>query len=122
VGDLAASLAADGSVLPQVAPVAIQGAEYLGHLIAARLRGEKAERPFVYRDKGSMATIGRHSAVAELPSGLRLGGPIGWIAWLVLHLLMLIGFRNRANVIVNWAWSYVTYDRASRIITGPLEK
>lgn len=63
-----------------------------------------------------MATIGRHDAVAQLPGGIRLSGPLGWFAWLVLHLVMLIGFRNRANVLVNWAWNYVTYDRASRII------
>jgi NADH dehydrogenase len=63
-----------------------------------------------------MATIGRHDAVAQLPGGIRLKGPVGWLAWLVLHLVMLIGFRNRANVLVNWAWNYLTYDRASRII------
>ena len=74
--------------------------------------------PFHYVDKGTMATIGRHAAVADLPAGIRLSGVIGWLAWLVLHLVMLIGVRNRLNVLVNWAWSYVTYDRASRIITN----
>jgi NADH dehydrogenase len=63
-----------------------------------------------------MATIGRHAAVAELPGGRRLSGPIGWVAWLGLHLIMLIGFRNRAKVLVNWAWNYLTYDRGSRVI------
>ena len=72
---------------------------------------------FTYKDKGSMATIGRHDAVAELPNGLRLRGFPGWVAWLGLHLLMLIGFRNRANVLVNWAWNYLTYDRGSRVIS-----
>ena len=121
IGDLAASLAADGSVLPQVAPVAIQGAAYTGKFIIAGMRGEKTG-PFRYKDKGSMATIGRHSAVAELPNGLRFGGPLGWVTWLLLHLVMLIGFRNRANVLLNWGWSYVTFERASRIIvdgSGP---
>ena len=63
-----------------------------------------------------MATIGRHAAVAQLPGGIRLYGPLGWLAWLGLHLVMLIGFRNRVNVLVNWGWNYVTYDRASRLI------
>ena len=73
---------------------------------------------FHYRDKGTMATIGRHDAVAQLPFGIRLSGPLGWLSWLALHLVMLIGFRNRVNVLVNWAWNYVTYDRASRLIVG----
>jgi NADH dehydrogenase len=72
--------------------------------------------PFRYKDKGSMATIGRNAAVAELPNGVKLTGPVGWLAWLGLHLLYLIGFRNRANVLVNWAWNYVTYDRGARLI------
>jgi NADH dehydrogenase len=71
---------------------------------------------FHYRDKGSMATIGRNAAVSELPHGITLTGPIGWLAWLGLHLLYLIGFRNRANVLVNWAWNYLTYDRGARLI------
>jgi NADH dehydrogenase len=63
-----------------------------------------------------MATIGRHAAVAQLPGGVRLRGVAGWLSWLLLHLVMLVGFRNRVNVLVNWAWSYLTYDRASRLI------
>jgi NADH dehydrogenase len=117
VGDLAASPGRDGAPLPQVAPVAIQGARHAAHQIEARLRDERSE-PFHYLDKGSMATIGRHAAVADLPGGVRLSGVVGWMAWLVLHLVMLIGVRNRVNVLVNWAWNYVTYDRASRIITN----
>jgi NADH dehydrogenase len=92
--------------------------------VAANLAGElegRAPEPFRSRDKGSMATIGRHDAVAQLPGGLRFSGPLGWLAWLVLHLVMLIGFRNRANVLVNWAWNYVTYDRGSRLIVGSEE-
>ncbi|HUX41764.1 MAG TPA: NAD(P)/FAD-dependent oxidoreductase [Rectinemataceae bacterium] len=117
VGDLAAALDAKGAPLPQVAPVAIQEAEYTGRLIVARSRGEVLPA-FVYRDKGSMATIGRHSAVTELPNGFRLSGPLGWLGWLFLHLIMLIGFRNKLSVLVNWAWNYATYDRASRIIVA----
>jgi NADH dehydrogenase len=117
VGDLAASPGRDGAPLPQVAPVAIQGARHAARQIMARLRDEPT-RPFHYVDKGSMATIGRHAAVADLPGGIRMSGVVGWLAWLVLHLVMLIGVRNRVNVLVNWAWNYVTYDRASRIITN----
>ncbi len=116
IGDLAATLGPDGAPLPQVAPVAIQGGRHVAEVLAARLRDEAPPEPFLYVDKGSMATIGRHAAVAELPSGRRLSGPIGWAAWLGLHLIMLIGFRNRANVLVNWAWNYLTYDRGNRVI------
>jgi NADH dehydrogenase len=115
VGDVAACPAPGGNSLPGVAQVAIQGGRHAGRMIRAQLDGELTT-PFHYRDKGSMATIGRHDAVAELPGGIRLTGPIGWLAWLGLHLLYLIGFRNRANVLVNWAWNYLTYDRGSRII------
>ncbi len=114
IGDLAASPAPDGP-LPQVAPVAVQGGRHAAAVIAAGLRGEEYG-PFVYRDKGSMATVGRHAAIAQLPNGTTLSGIIGWVAWLVLHLVMLIGYRNRANVLVNWAWNYLTYDRGSRLL------
>ncbi len=117
VGDLAASPGRDGTVLAQVAPVAIQGARLVAGNLAAELAGRDPE-PFRYFDKGTMATIGRHDAVAQLPGGIRFSGPLGWVAWLVLHLVMLIGFRNRMNVMVNWAWNYLTYDRASRLIVG----
>jgi NADH dehydrogenase len=73
-------------------------------------------QPFVYRDKGIMATIGRRSAVTELPFGLALKGTLAWMAWLGLHLFYLLGFRNRASVLLNWAWNYVTYDRGPRLI------
>ena len=116
IGDLAATLGPDDAPLPQVAPVAIQGGRHVAEVLAARLRDEPPPDPFRYIDKGSMATIGRHAAVAELPSGRRLSGPVGWAAWLGLHLIMLIGFRNRANVLVNWAWNYLTYDRGNRVI------
>jgi NADH dehydrogenase len=120
IGDLAAASDGAGGLLPQVAPVAIQAGRRVAANLAAELEGRPA-RPFHYRDKGSMATIGRHDAVAQLPGGLRFSGPLGWVAWLVLHLVMLIGFRNRANVLVNWAWNYVTYDRGSRLIVGTEE-
>jgi NADH dehydrogenase len=115
IGDLAATELDDGSLVPQVAPGAIQGGEHAARVITASIDGSKV-KPFRYRDKGSMATIGRNAAVVELPNGVRVTGFAGWVAWLSLHLLMLIGFRNRANVLVNWAWNYLTYDRGSRLI------
>lgn len=116
IGDLAASPTDDGRPLPQVAAVAIQGGRHVAATIAHRIGTDDDPGPFEYEDKGSMATIGRNAAVTELPSGVRLAGPIGWLAWLGLHLVMLIGFRNRANVLVNWAWNYLTYDRGSRVV------
>ncbi|HEX9260175.1 MAG TPA: NAD(P)/FAD-dependent oxidoreductase [Acidimicrobiales bacterium] len=115
IGDVAASPDGGGGVLPQVAQVAMQGGRHAAAQIAARLDGRPTQ-PFRYHDKGSMATIGRHDAVAELPGGIRLSGFVGWVAWLGLHLLMLVGFRNRASVFMKWAWNYVTYDRVSRLL------
>lgn len=117
VGDLAASPTDSGRPLPQVAPVAIQGGRHVAAVIAARLDNREPDA-FVYNDKGSMATIGRNAAVVEWPNGRTLSGWFGWVAWLGLHLIMLIGFRNRANVLVNWAWNYLTYDRGSRLIVA----
>ena len=105
--------------LPQVAQPAIQGGRYVARQIARRIgTGQGPAAPFRYHDKGSMATIGRHAAVAEFPNGRRLSGPLGWLAWLGLHIVYLMGFRNRANVLLNWAWNYLTYDRAARLLTG----
>src|SRR5690606_32233697 len=75
--------------------------------------------PFSYLDKGAMATIGRRAAVAELPGGIRLTGALAWLAWLGLHLLYLLGVRNRVSVVVNWAWNYLTWDRGPRLILRP---
>jgi NADH:quinone reductase (non-electrogenic) len=115
VGDIAASPGRDGTPLPQVAQPAIQGGKHVAKQILRRRRGLPTE-PLRYFDKGQMATIGRHDAVTEFPNGWRLSGPIGWLSWLGLHLVYLMGFRNRLNVLVNWAWNYVTYDRGSRIL------
>ncbi len=119
IGDLALPPegAFDGPV-PQVAAAAIQGGQHTAKVIEAALTGATVA-PFRYRDKGSMATIGRNAAVVELPRGPKITGFPGWVAWLALHLVMLIGFRNRANVLVNWAWNYLTYDRGSRLIIEP---
>jgi NADH dehydrogenase len=116
IGDMAA-LDQDGATLPMLAPVAIQE----GAHAAAEIRRACTGTPpaaFRYRDKGTMATIGRNAAVAQIGS-LSLSGFIGWLAWLGLHLLQIIGFRNRLFVLINWMWDYFFYDRAVRLITSP---
>jgi NADH dehydrogenase len=101
--------------LPQLAQVAIQSGDHAAEQILRRARGAATE-PFSYRDKGIMATVGRRVAVVELPNGLRLRGGIAWLAWLGLHLVTLLGMRNRLSVLVNWAWNYTTWDRGPRLI------
>ncbi len=114
-GDLA-SLSSDGKPVPGVAPAAKQMGALVAKNILARLSG-KATQAFRYRDYGSLATIGRHSAVAQLPS-LKLSGLLAWWFWLLLHIYFLIGFRSRLIVLINWAWAYFTYGRGARIILG----
>ena len=99
-----------------VAQVAMQMGEHAAMNVQRQLRGEKP-RPFRYRDKGTMATIGRKSAVASI-AGIELTGFSAWIVWLAVHVMQLIGFRNRMVVLVNWAWNYLLYDPGSRRI-GP---
>jgi NADH dehydrogenase len=115
VGDLA-SLEQDGRPIPGVAPAAIQEARHAAQNIIRSLEG-KPRLPFHYRDTGSLATIGRAAAVADL-GRVKLSGWVAWLAWLFVHILFLIGFRNRFAVMFSWAWSYVTYDRGARLITG----
>jgi NADH dehydrogenase len=115
VGDLASSSGRDGQQLPQLAQVAIQGGKRAADNVRRRVEG-KSTRPFRYHNHGIMATVGRRSAIAELPGGLRFRGTLGWLAWLGVHLFFLIGFRNRAVVLLNWAWNYATWDRATRVI------
>ena len=104
--------------LPQLAPVAMQSGKHVARTIVAGLDGRRV-KPFRYLDKGTMATIGRSKAVAELPLHIRLRGRLAWFAWLGLHLLLLAGFRNRLSVFVNWFWNYLTYDRGPRLIIKP---
>jgi NADH:ubiquinone reductase (H+-translocating) len=118
IGDLAAASDRRGRLYPQLAPVAMQQARHVARSIRRRRRGKKTRR-FRYVNKGTMATIGRRSAVAELPGGIRLGGTLGWLSWLGLHLVFLVGFRNRLVVLVNWVWNYFTWDRGNRIIIPP---
>lgn len=110
IGDIALP---PGDQLHQVAQPAIQGGVHVADEIIRSVHGE-ASQPFRYRDKGSMATIGRNQAIAEFPNGWKFHGRLGWAMWLGLHLLYLIGWRNRATTLVNWAWNYLTYDRSAR--------
>ncbi len=116
VGDLAAITGADGRPLPGVAQVAIQSGRHAARNIRLAVAGQPL-RPFRYRDLGNMATIGRASAIADF-GWLRLSGWVAWMAWLFVHILNLIGFRNRLVVMVQWAWAYFSYQRAVRLITG----
>jgi NADH dehydrogenase len=119
IGDTATLAAPGGGTLPGVAPVAKQQGQYVARLLAARSRGDMVG-PFVYRDYGTLATIGRKRAVAQFGK-LKLSGLIAWVLWSVAHIYFLIGFRNRFVVALNWAWSYVTFQRGSRLITGMSE-
>lgn len=114
IGDMAAWLDTDGLQLQSLAPVAMQQGNYVGRLIARRLRG-KAGKPFSYVDKGILATIGRNRAVAYFRN-LRLHGFLAWIVWLFVHLLYLVGFQNRVLVSIQWAFHYFTYNRKARLI------
>jgi NADH dehydrogenase len=115
VGDGAHVLRPDGTLLPGVVQPAVQGAAHAARMILRRVRGEPPQ-PFVYRDLGNMAIVGRGSAIADL-GWLRLTGIIGWLAWLFLHIVKLIGFRNRLVVLIGWAAAYLTYQRSARLIT-----
>jgi NADH:ubiquinone reductase (H+-translocating) len=135
IGDLAALKDASGKLLPGVAPVAILEGRYVAKLIRREVRQEEVRQemeqagsstiqrppasrpPFHYFDKGSLATIGRAAAVAEFGK-IHISGFMAWLAWLFIHILFLIGFRNRVLVIIQWAWSYFTYERGARLITG----
>ena len=103
--------------LPGVAPVAKQQGAYVARVIAARLAGTPAPGPFLYRDRGSLATIGRKAAVVDF-GRLRLTGRIAWLIWGGAHIYFLIGFRNRLVIAIDWLWSYLTYQRGARLITG----
>jgi NADH:ubiquinone reductase (H+-translocating) len=130
IGDLAALKDASGNMLPGVAPVAILEGRYVAKVIRTEIRAaaeagansmsgaEPAPRKaFHYYDKGSLATIGRAAAVAQF-GRIHISGFLAWLAWLFVHILFLIGFRNRVLVFIQWAWSYFTYERGARLITG----
>jgi NADH dehydrogenase len=117
IGD-AASVQGGRAPLPGVAAVALQQGRYVAKAIRARLAdGSAAQAPFAYVDKGMLATVGRGYAIAKV-QGVQLHGYVGWITWLVVHILYLTGFQNRALVLLQWAWEYVTYQLGARLILG----
>jgi NADH dehydrogenase len=119
-GDLASARRHNGQPVPGVAPAAIQMGKFAARQIKRTVAGKPREK-FEYLDKGSLATIGRSRAVADLGK-LHISGYFAWLAWLFIHLLFLIGFRNRLFVMIEWAWAYLTYNHSARLITDPAEK
>jgi NADH dehydrogenase len=118
IGDVADIDDGSGGRLPQLAQVAIQSGRHAAEQVLHTI-DRQPRRSFHYVDKGTMATIGRRAAVAELPRNIKLTGPVAWLAWLGLHLVYLLGVRNRVSVFVNWAWNYFTWDRGPRLILRP---
>ncbi|MDE3034372.1 MAG: NAD(P)/FAD-dependent oxidoreductase [Nitrospirota bacterium] len=116
IGDLAA-LEQEGALIPGVSPAAMQEGRHAAENIRLALERQPL-RPFRYRDRGSFATIGRGAAVGQVFGGLRLSGFVAWLAWVAIHIVFLVGFRNRLLVMVNWIYSYVTLQRGARLITG----
>ncbi len=122
IGDTALVKDEEGKPLPGVAPVAMQEGVYVANLISNRIKAAQqkktppVENPFRYRNKGNLATIGRSSAIADIGK-FKLSGFIAWFTWLFVHIFYLIGFRNRLVVIIQWAWSYFTFQRGARLIT-----
>jgi len=119
IGDLALYTHQGGKPLPGVSPVAMQQGRYAARAVLARMGG-RALPPFRYFDKGTLAVIGRGSAVADI-AGLRLGGLLAWLTWCFVHIFYLIGFRNRFIVMFEWAWAYASYQRGARLITGNID-
>ena len=118
IGDMAAATGGvNGRPLPQLAQPAIQEGRLVGDQIRRLLADEPTEA-FRYRDKGIMATIGRRAAVAQLPGGVRVRGTPAWLVWLGLHIVFLLGVRNRTSVLLNWAWRYVSWGRGPKVIAG----
>jgi NADH:ubiquinone reductase (H+-translocating) len=116
IGDTALAFDENGKQLPGVAPVAKQQGEYVADLLVARARGSSAPR-FHYRDYGELATIGRNRAVAQI-GRIKLSGFPAWMLWSLVHIYFLIGFRKRLFVAASWLWSYLTFQRGARLITG----
>jgi NADH dehydrogenase len=119
IGDMVRVRGSDGSVtvLPGVAPVAMQQGRYAAKVVSDRLEG-RTTPPFHYVDKGNLATIGRASAVADI-HGFKLSGFLAWVTWLIVHLWYLVGFQNRILVLLQWSYSFLTHGRGARLITQP---
>jgi len=118
IGDTAHALGRDGKPLPGLAPVAKQQGAYVARVLRARLAGRQAPPAFRYRNYGTMATIGRRAAVADF-GWIKFDGTIAWLLWGLVHISFLIGFRNRLVVMLDWIWSYLTFQSGARLITGP---
>jgi NADH dehydrogenase len=116
IGDLARMVDKDGAQVPGVAQGAIQGGRHVAAIIAGEPR-----KPFRYHDKGNMATIGRASAVVATKR-FALSGVMAWLLWWIVHIFFLVGFRNRALMMMHWGWSWLTFKRGARLITGPVGK
>lgn len=114
-GDQAHVKDSKGEILPSIAPVAMQQGKYLGKHIQKLIQGNKQSRPFIYFDKGKMATIGRSKAIVET-GGFKLTGFTAWVTWLVIHIYYLTGLKNRLFVTISWAWSYLSFRRGARLI------
>jgi NADH:ubiquinone reductase (H+-translocating) len=118
IGDLA-SISSDGKPVPGLSPAAMQEGRHAAKNVVRLMRGEPT-LPFHYRDKGTLATIGKAAAVGDI-GRLHVSGLVAWLMWLFVHIFFLIGFRNRFIVIIEWAWTYIRNDRGSRLITGDVE-
>lgn len=118
LGDLALVEDRNGKVLPGLAQVAKQEGQYLGNALARAIRGEKPAQPFAFHDRGNVAVIGRHAAIADF-GWARLKGTPAWFLWALVHIYLLAGLQHRMLVAVQWAWRYVTYDRGARLIVEP---
>jgi NADH dehydrogenase len=125
IGDMALVLEEEGRPVPGVSPAAMQMARHIARIIEdellAPVPGHAARTPFKYWDKGTMATIGRSAAVAKV-GRFEFSGFVAWVAWLFVHLIFLVGFRNKLAVLLQWTYSYFTYKRGSRIVTGLSEE
>ena len=117
IGDVSSYKTKEGKTLPALAPVAKQQGAYVAKVVASRLGATKHPGPFKYTDLGTMAVIGRSHAIGVI-LGMKLTGRLAWLAWSMIHLLLLIGFRNRIMVFTNWAWAFFTYGRGSRLVVG----
>jgi NADH dehydrogenase len=118
IGDVASYQSTNGKPLPGLAAVAKQHGRYVGRLLDARITSsDPVARSFRYRDYGSLAVIGRSRAVAEI-FGHKLKGRLAWVIWSLVHLMLLVDFRSRLSVYLNWTWSWLTYGRGARLLTG----
>jgi NADH:ubiquinone reductase (H+-translocating) len=118
IGDTALVMGKGGKPVPGVAPAAKQQGVYAARAIRAQIDGRPLARPFRYVNAGNLATIGRANAIADF-GWIRVSGLPAWLLWGIVHIFFLIGFRNRASILIEWIWAYLTFQRGARLITGP---